>query len=230
LALEPLRFFHFPRFPSFCFHFPIFAPFFGIDREAKLSMVSDNQEPSRHRFCKAAVPLSRTVLLQGPSGNHVEEATLIPRQILSTQGGLFERKKGLWPFEITITLKEKFPIDEGLLSEEERQRISNLKREQKVQRKQVSLDEVDEAYDLVHDIPDSSLDPHQAALEKERIQLLHEELDKLPPDQAKVIDAVFFHGEKEKDIATEMGISQQSVSYLKKKALAKLRARLKNKI
>jgi RNA polymerase sigma factor (sigma-70 family) len=150
--------------------------------------------------------------------------------------------------EITLTSKkdgsekvEKFPIDEGLyestksLSEDERKKFLTkeyriYKREQKVQRKQVSLDEVDEAYDLVHDIPDSSLDPHQAALEKERIQLLHEELDKLPPDQAKVIDAVFFQGKKEKDIATEMGISQQSVSYLKKKALAKLRARLKNKI
>ena len=70
--------------------------------------------------------------------------------------------------EITITSKkdgsekvEKFPIDEGLyestksLSEDERKKFLTkeyriYKREQKVQRKQVSLDEVDEAYDLVH--------------------------------------------------------------------------------
>lgn len=150
--------------------------------------------------------------------------------------------------EITITSKkdgsekiETFPIDKGLyeatksLSDEERRKFLTkeyraYKKEQKIQRKQVSIDEVDEAYDLVHDVPGSSLDPRQFALEKEKNELLAKAIKQLRPRERFAIEEVFFNEKSQRVVAEEMKIDETTLSKLLSKALAKLKDKLSGKI
>ena len=48
-------------------------------------------------------------------------------------------------------------------------------------------------------------------------------LDMLLPQEKMIVDAVFWAGEKERDIARRLGVSQQRVSQKKKEALVKLK-------
>jgi RNA polymerase sigma factor (sigma-70 family) len=78
--------------------------------------------------------------------------------------------------------------------------------------------------------PDPSLTPSEYVNAKENCLRLREAVAKLEKQQREVIIDLFVLGMRQREVAKKLGISQQAVSKVKKKALAKLKAKLDGKI
>jgi RNA polymerase sigma factor (sigma-70 family) len=78
--------------------------------------------------------------------------------------------------------------------------------------------------------PDPSLTPSEYVNAKENCLRLREAVDKLEKQQREVIIDLFVLGMRQREVAKKLGISQQAVSKVKMKALAKLKAKLGGKI
>jgi RNA polymerase sigma factor (sigma-70 family) len=137
---------------------------------------------------------------------------------------------------------ERFPMDKGLykayltLSEEERKKYfdkeyRSFKREQKIQRKKVSLESLlDSGEELGRSLIDDSLNPEEASLKLEQNEFLQEAVLRLKPRQRYVIIEIFKHDRTQRDVAEELGMTDQAMSMYLAYVLAKLRDDLEGKI
>jgi RNA polymerase sigma factor (sigma-70 family) len=78
--------------------------------------------------------------------------------------------------------------------------------------------------------PDPSLTPSEYVNAKENCLRLREAVEKLEKQQREVIIDLFVLGMRQREVAKKLGISQQAVSKVKMKALAKLKVKLGGKI
>lgn len=82
------------------------------------------------------------------------------------------------------------------------------KTDRKETRRHVYMSELEEKG---HYIPDDS-DPLDDVLKEERIKELMAAIEKLQPQQKELLIRVYWNKELQKDIAEDMGISQQAIS------------------
>ena len=115
-------------------------------------------------------------------------------------------------------VEKKFPMDQELhrviksLPKEEQikyftEEYYQWKDEQNDHRYLVSsIDTVDEDYQLVHDIPDDSLNPEEFYLPKEKYELLWEAIDHLPKKQKRIVVAIFYDNVTRQQLARELNL------------------------
>jgi RNA polymerase sigma factor (sigma-70 family) len=168
------------------------------------------------------------VAVSGEGGRHMSDLIIIEITIISRKDG-------------TEKL-ERFPMDKGLykaymtLSEEERKKYldkeyRSFKREQKIQRKQVSLERmVEKGNELVNGFVDPSLQPDKSVQKEEDLKRLEAGIRTLTPLQLKTVRAVYYEDKTQREFAEEIGITEGAVSRILARALAKLRTKFKDEI
>lgn len=77
---------------------------------------------------------------------------------------------------------------------------------------------------------DDSLNPEEQCLRNERDVLLYDAISKLNERQRKVIVELFYNGKTQRQLAEEMGITEQAMSMYVAYVLTKLRNCLEGKI
>lgn len=95
--------------------------------------------------------------------------------------------------------------------------------DRKETRRHVYMSELEEKR---HYIPDDS-DPLDDVLKEERIKELMAAIEKLQPQQKKLLIRMYWNKEHQKDIAAEEGVSQQAITSRLKTILKKLKKFLK---
>ena len=133
-------------------------------------------------------------------------------------------------------------MDRGLykaymtLTEEERKKYlekeyRSFKREQKIQRKKVSLESLlDSGEELDRSLVDDSPNPEEASLKLEQNEFIQEAVSHLKPRQRYVIIEIFKHDRTQRDVAQELGMTDQAMSMYLAYVLAELREELEGKI
>lgn len=77
---------------------------------------------------------------------------------------------------------------------------------------------------------DDSLNPEEQCLRNERDVLLYDAISKLNERQRKVIAELFYNGKTQRQLAEEMGMTEQAMSMYVAYVLVKLRNCLEGKI
>lgn len=139
-------------------------------------------------------------------------------------------------------IEVSFPMDEGLFkasfSLPKKKRIRFLteayrefKREEKRKRRLLSLESMlEDCTEFEDGLADDSLNPEEQCLRNERDVLLYDAISKLNERQRKVIVELFYNGKTQRQLAEEMGMTEQAMSMYVAYVLAKLRNCLEGKI
>jgi RNA polymerase sigma-70 factor (ECF subfamily) len=90
-------------------------------------------------------------------------------------------------------------------------------------KKVVNFSEMNVADDWLLSIPDTNDYPHDALIENELEQEIHQSIERLPAECRMILEKSRFDEKKYEDIAAEMNISVNTVKYHIKNALAHLR-------
>lgn len=141
-------------------------------------------------------------------------------------------------------LSKKFPMDEGLYNaiqslQKEEDRIKYFTMEYRDWKREDnricnhfggSLDSEDSLIERAHEVPDESLNPAEYCLKKEKYALLREALSKLTFRQRMVVEAIYYEEKSQKEVADQLGMTEQAMSMYVAYVLAKLRKFLEGKI
>lgn len=140
------------------------------------------------------------------------------------------------------TIEVSFPMDEGLFkasfSLPKKKRIKFLtqayydyKHEEKRRRRILSLESMlEDCTESEDGLIDDNLNPEEQCLKNERDALLYEAISTLNDRQKKVIAELFYNGKTQRQLAEEMGMTDQAMSMYVAYVLAKLRNCLEGKI
>ena len=139
-------------------------------------------------------------------------------------------------------IEVSFSMDEGLfktsLSLPKKKHILFLtetyrefKHEEKRKRRLLFLESMlEDCTEFEDGLVDDSLNPEEQCLRNERDILLYDAISKLNKRQRKVIVELFYNGKTQRQLAKEMGITEQAMSMYVAYVLAKLRNCLERKI
>ena len=139
-------------------------------------------------------------------------------------------------------IEVSFPMAEGLfkasLSLPKKKRILFLTEayhefnyEEKRKRRLLFLESMlEDCTEFEDGLVDDSLNPEEQCLRNERDILLYDAISKLNKRQRKVIVELFYNGKTQRQLAKEMGITEQAMSMYVAYVLAKLRNCLERKI
>lgn len=76
-------------------------------------------------------------------------------------------------------------------------------------------------------IPDEAMDVENIIIVKEQIEKLYEAIKNLSPEEAEIINQLFFEDRTQQEVASRLGVNQSTVHRKKDKALKKLGELLK---
>lgn len=139
-------------------------------------------------------------------------------------------------------IEVSFPMDEGLFkasfSLPKKKRIQFLteayhefKRGEKRKRRLLSLESMlEDCTEFDDGLIDDSLSPEEQCFRNERDAMLYDAISKLNERQRKVIVELFYNGKTQRQLAEEMGMTEQAMSMYVAYVLAKLRNFLEGKI
>lgn len=142
-------------------------------------------------------------------------------------------------------IEVSFLMDEGLFKaslslskKKKKKRILFLteayrefKPKEKRKRRLLSLESMLEEYTEFEDgLVDDSLNPEEQCLRNEKDVFIYDAISKLNKRQRKVIVELFYNGKTQRQLAKEMGITEQAMSMYVAYVLAKLRNCLEGKI
>ena len=79
-------------------------------------------------------------------------------------------------------------------------------------------------------IPSGEPSPLNALIFKEQVEILHEEINKLPPRERDIINARFFEDKPLADIAREQDVSRQRINQISKRAFNRLSGAMEDRV